>query len=179
MLLIVCYSLILYGLELKSVKHTCMGKGSKRGINSVLSIFVKVLLAVLIIYKLIPFIFGDKESEPTNETTTLATDTVQAIQKDTVNLQPKPIKAVSLFEEVETVILYHGKPVEGAYFKIFNCPDCVSSISKKDGLARIKIPKKIYTQSIEYDFYVYKNDTLLYKRSMNFANLQLNKYESN
>lgn len=153
-----------------------MGKRSTRGINSVLSIFVKILLAALIIYKLIPFIFGDKESEQTNETTTTPVDTVQVIQKDTVNEQPKIVKAVSLFEEVETVILYQGKPVEGAYFRVLNCADCVSSVTKKDGLARIKIPKKIYSQSVEYDFYVYRNDTILYKRSMNFANLQLNKY---
>jgi len=153
-----------------------MVKRSTRGINSVLSIFVKILLAALIIYKLIPFIFGDKESEPTNETTAVPTDTVQVIQKDTIPQKPKVTKVIPAFEELETVILYHGKPVEGAHFRVSNCTDCVSSITKKDGLARVKIPKKIYNQSVEYDFYVYRNDTLLYKRSMNFANLQLNKY---
>jgi hypothetical protein len=142
----------------------------------VLSIFVKILLAALIIYKLIPFIFGEKESEPTNETTAVPVDTIHVVQKDTITQKPKVIKSIPTFEEIETVILYLGKPVEGAYFRVSNCTDCVSSVTKKDGLTRIKIPKKIYNQSVEYDFYVYKNDTLLYKRSMNFANLQLNKY---
>jgi len=77
---------------------------------------------------------------------------------------------------IQELLQYKGKNIEDAYFKVNNCDDCTSSTTGKDGIARVAIPKKIIESDKEYDFYVYRGDTLLYHKSMRFSDLQFNTY---
>jgi len=89
-----------------------------------------------------------------------------------VEMESVSIKTISLTK----LLKYQGTPLLNAYFKIAGCETCVSSITKKDGLAKIQVPITLYKDGLTHEFFIYRSDSLLYQKSMRFVNLQFDKY---
>ena len=158
----------------------------ERKIKFWLSIIVKILIIILIVYKLITFVKGEKNNKDTNK---IKLDTL--IKKRTEldsNKFNKPLKIDSIHSfsktkkeivkkfKIREILRYKGRILKNAYFKIGNCNTCTSTITGIDGIANLDVPLKIIKNDIVRDFYIYTADTLVYHKAMRISNLQFNKY---
>ena len=151
----------------------------KRNIKKKLSLLARVLIVIVAIIKIVHYFQDEEEKtsktdnpvvhEPISENKELKEDSIIPAPKQ----QQTPPKAATV--KIEEVILYKGKLVNDAYFTVTKCNSCKSSITKSNGIAIAHIPKEIYNSNREYDFYVFKENILLYHKSMRFTDLQFNK----
>jgi len=86
---------------------------------------------------------------------------------------PEGPTIVRIDSTIAAIIKYKGKPISDAYFRIESYE---SSKSDNTGVIRCTLPLSILNSQKEFDFYVYEHDTLLYKKSMRFRNLDFNHF---
>ncbi len=152
-----------------------------------LSAIVKVLVVILIIYKLIPFVF-EKEGNDSRKVETNAlfnkknksgsdkNSFVKDFVKDSISTFSETTKEVNKAIEINETLRYKGRILQRAYFTIEKCNSCKSTLTGKDGKTIAYIPKMMFNSYKEYDFFVFAMDTLVYHKSMRFSDLQFNKY---
>ncbi|MEW4923364.1 hypothetical protein [Algibacter sp. 2305UL17-15] len=160
----------------------------ERKIKFWLSAVVKVLIIVLIVYKLIPFVKGKRTNNDSDKTTS---DTLvnnknelnsdennfnKTLKIDSINTIPKTKKATHKSFKISEVLKYKGRILKNAYFIIGNCNNCSSTITGIDGIANLDVPLEFKENDIVRDFYIYAADTLIYHKAMRLSNLQFNKY---
>ncbi|PCJ91962.1 MAG: hypothetical protein COA50_16060 [Flavobacteriaceae bacterium] len=162
-----------------------MNLKTERRIKFWISTIAKLLIIALIIFKLIPFLVDEKSNDEVNP------NSIQKpIQKDTFEVHIKKAEKKEIVAKtkgidskeihapirIKQILQYKGKILQKAYFNIAECNSCTSSKTGSDGVTYADIPFSLLNDDREFDFFVYRADTLLYHRSMRFSNLEFNKY---
>ncbi len=171
----------------------CRDMERERRIKFWISTIAKLVLVVWVLIKIVSYF----SKEQTNDTSTTEKPAPKSqvdspaevkIEKEPAMVEPKErlkmaeteahreIVAENPVASLEKVLKYRGKILHGAYFKIADCKGCTSTVTTKDGVARVTVPSQLIKDDKFHDFYVYAADTLVYHRAMRFSNLEFNTY---
>lgn len=162
-----------------------MSLESERKIKFWLSTIVKILVVILIIYKLIPLVLKNNNAIKTEDDNMKISEIKPTIKENSFksNLGEDSImnfietkKVTKKYFQINELIQYKGKILENAYFTIGNCNNCISSITGVDGMAKLNVPYQYFEDDNVLDFYIFTSDTLVYHKAMRLTNVQFNKY---